>query len=62
MNKHTRKHTGRSVSRRHGGRTSSRKTSKTIDDDFHKLAVEADRFLELEFADDDPDGIRLAHK
>jgi hypothetical protein len=63
MNKHTRKHTGRQVSRRHGPRNStSRKLAKSIgDDDFYKLAAEADRILELEFADDDPNGIRLAH-
>lgn len=65
MNKHTRKHSGRNVSRRHAPRwnSNSRKAQKPIgDDDFYKLAVEADRILELEFADDDPDGIRLSHK
>lgn len=65
MNKPTRKHTGRNVSRRHAsrGNSTSHRANKPIgDDDFNKLAAEADRFLELEFADDDPDGIRLAHK
>lgn len=63
MNKPTRKHTGRSVSRRHSSRNStSRKGKHMSDDDFHKYAAEVDRILELEFADDDPEGIRLAHK
>lgn len=63
MNKPTRKHTGRNVSRRHGSRNStSRKGKHMSDDDFYKHAAEVDRILELEFADDDPDGIRLAHK
>lgn len=64
MNKPARKHTGRNVSRRHGSRQStSRKQSRSIgDDDFYRMAAEADRILELEFADEDPDGIRLAHK
>ena len=63
MNKPVRKHTGRSVSRRHGSRNvSSRKGKNISDDDFYKHAAEVDRILELEFADDDPDGIRLAHK
>jgi hypothetical protein len=63
MTKNTRKHTGRSVSRRQGTRSStSRKSAKpTSGDDFYKLAAEADRILELEFADEDPNGIRLAH-
>lgn len=63
MNKIARKHTNRQVSRRHANRynTTSRK-SKLGDDDFYRLAAEADRILELEFADEDPDGIRLAHK
>lgn len=64
MNKPTRKHTGRHVSRRHASRgNTSRKTSKPIgDEDFYKHAAEVDRILELEFADDDPEGIRLVHK
>ncbi len=63
MNKNPRKHTGRNVSRRHASRSNSRKSSKSIgDEDFYKYAAEVDRILELEFADDDPDGIRLAHK
>lgn len=63
MNKPARKHTGRSVSRRHATRGTSRKTTKSIGgDDFYRHAAEVDRILELEFADDDPDGIRLAHK
>jgi hypothetical protein len=64
MNKPTRKHTGRNVSRRHASRNAtSRKISKSIgDEDFYRHAAEVDRILELEFADDDPDGIRLAHK
>jgi len=63
MNKNTRKHTGRNVSRRHQPRyNSTSRKAKLGDDDFYKLALEADRILELEFADEDPDGIRLAHK
>lgn len=64
MNKPTRKHTGRLVSRRQSSRGNmSRKTSKPIgDEDFYRHAAEVDRILELEFADDDPEGIRLAHK
>jgi hypothetical protein len=62
MNKPTRKHTGRHVSRRHAGRNSTSRKSKLGNDDFYKLAVEADRILELEFADEDPEGIRLGHK
>lgn len=64
MNKPSRKHTGRNVSRRHASRgNAARKSSKPIgDEDFYKHAAEVDRILELEFADDDPDGIRLAHK
>ena len=63
MNKPARKHTGRNVSRRHATRGTSRKTTKSIgDEDFYRHAAEVDRILELEFADDDPEGIRLAHK
>jgi hypothetical protein len=63
MNKNTRKHTGRNVSRRQSSRGNTSRKSKPVgDDDFYKHAVEVDRILELEFADDDPDGIRLAHK
>lgn len=63
MNKPTRKHTGRNVSRRQSSRWGTSRKSKPIgDEDFYKLAAEVDRILELEFADDDPDGIRLAHK
>lgn len=63
MNKPTRKHTGRNVSRRHSSRLNTSRKSKSIgDDDFYRMAAEADRILELEFADEDPDGIRLAHK
>lgn len=63
MTKNTRKHTGRNVSRRHASRNStSRKAKQMMDDDFYKHAAEVDRILELEFADDDPDGIRLANK
>ena len=63
MSKNTRKHTGRNLSRRHASRLHTSRKSKAIgDDDFYKLAAEVDRILELEFADDDPDGIRLAHK
>jgi len=63
MNKPTRKHTGRNVSRRHGSRNSTSRKGKHVgsDDDFQKYAAEVDRILELEFADDDPNGIRLAH-
>lgn len=62
MNKPTRKHGGRNVSRRHGGRHSTARKQKLGDDEFYKFAAEADRVLELEYADEDPDGIRLAHK
>jgi len=62
MNKPARKNTGRHVSRRHAGRHLNPHKHKLGNDDFYKLAVEADRILELEFADDDPEGIRLAHK
>jgi hypothetical protein len=64
MNKPSRKHTGRHVARRHGNRHStSRKQSRPIgDEDFYRMAAEADRILEMEFADDDPEGIRLGHK
>jgi hypothetical protein len=63
MNKPTRKHTGRNISRRNASRNShSRKAKQLSDDDFYKHASEVDRMLELEFADDDPEGIRLAHK
>ncbi len=63
MNKPSRKHTGRHISRRNGTRTSaSRKAKLMSDDDFYKYAAEIDRILELEFADEDPDGIRLAHR
>jgi hypothetical protein len=64
MNKPARKHTGRSVSRRNvsRGNNASRKSHRIGDDDFYRMAAEADRILELEFADEDPDGIRLAHK
>jgi hypothetical protein len=62
MTKHTRKHSGRQVSRRHASRL-SRKSPKSIgDESFYRHAAEIDRMLELEFADDDPDGIRLANK
>jgi len=61
MNKNTRKNTGRNVSRRPGSRwNSTSRKSRLGDNDFYRLAVEADRILELEFADDDPEGIRLA--
>ena len=61
MNKPTRKHTGRNVSRRHGGRQTTSRKLKLGDNEFYKLAEAADRILELEFADEDPNGIRLAH-
>jgi len=61
MNKPTRKHTGRNVSRRHAGRNSTSRKQKLGDNEFYKLAEEADKILELEFADEDPNGIRLAH-
>jgi hypothetical protein len=64
MNKPTRKHTGRNVSRRHASRNSTLRKGKQMgaDDEFQKYAAEIDRMLELEFADEDPDGIRLAHR
>lgn len=63
MNKPARKHTGRNISRRHSSRGNTQHKAKQLgDDEFYKLAAEADRVLELEFADEDPDGIRLAHK
>ncbi|HEX8060285.1 MAG TPA: hypothetical protein VF473_05080 [Cyclobacteriaceae bacterium] len=62
MNKPTRKHTGRNVSRRHAVRHSSSNKLKLGNEDFYKFAAEADRVLELEYADEDPEGIRLSHK
>jgi len=54
MNKPTRKHTGRNVSRRHNNRNSAPRKEKL-------QAAEIDRILELEYADEDPNGIKLAH-
>ncbi|HZY81997.1 MAG TPA: hypothetical protein VFE50_20880 [Cyclobacteriaceae bacterium] len=62
MTKHTRKHSGRHVSRRHASRLSRKATKSIGDENFYKHAAEVDRMLELEFADEDPDGIRLSHK
>jgi len=62
MTKHTRKHSGRHVSRRQSSRLSRKITKSIGDENFYKHAAEVDRILELEFADDDPDGIRLTHK
>jgi hypothetical protein len=61
MNKPIRKHAGRNVSRRHGRHSNSTK-QKLGNEEFYRFAAEADRVLELEYADEDPHGIRLAHK